>query len=63
MNSFGPVFLVGWLLITELISITLRGLNRLSFCFDLDSLYISSNSSVSSRLFSVSAYRSSHYSL
>ena len=63
MNPFGPDFLVGRLLITELISVILRGLNRLCFCFDLDSLYISSNSSVFSRLFTVFAYRFSHYSL
>lgn len=63
-DPFGPAFLVGRLLTTELISIILREfLNRLSFCFDLDSLYISGNSSISSRLFNVFAYRFPHYSL
>lgn len=51
MNPFGPLFFVGGFLITELISLIVRGLNRLSlsFCFDLDRLYIF----ISSRLSSV----------
>lgn len=51
MNPFGPLFFVGGFLITELISLIVRGLNRLSlsFCFDLDRLYVF----ISSRLSSV----------